>query len=115
MTDVNIQLFKGEKQVINLTVEDDDGNPLDLTSADINNVYLDVATDLTTYGEHQFQLTATNLGSDGSAKCIVQPDDTSDLRAGNYLYEVWVEYNNSTDYTAEIGKFFVKPVVKKSA
>jgi len=113
MSDINIQLFKEEKQVINLTVEDDDGNPLDLTSADINNVYLDVATDLTTYGEHQFQVTATNLAADGTAKFIVQPADTTDLRPGNYLYEVWVEYNTSTDYTAEIGKFFVKPVVKK--
>jgi hypothetical protein len=113
MTDINIQQFKEEKQVLNLTIQDDDNNPLDLTNPDVKNVYLDVATDLTEYGEHQFQKTGTNLAADGTVKIVIQPSDTENLRPGNYLYELWVEYNSSTDYTAEIGKFFVKPVVKK--
>jgi len=113
MTDQNIFQFKGEKQVIDFTVQDDDGNNIDLTSDNVENVYFDVATGLAQYGETKIEKTGTNLGADGSAKITVESFDTEDFRPGNYLYELYVEFNGASNYTAEVGKFFVKPRVDR--
>lgn len=113
MTDQNISQFKAEKQVIDFTVQDDDGNNIDLTSGDVQNVYFDVATGLAQYGETKFEKTASNLGADGSAKVTIDSTDTENFTPGNYLYELYVEFNNASNYTAEVGKFFVKPRVDR--
>lgn len=111
MTDINIKQFRAETQSIEVTVNDDDGEPIDLTAGSVVDVHLHVATGLKEYGETKFELTAENLNDNGNADFTVGHEDTEDLTPGNYLYEVWVEYENSTNYTAEVGKFFVKPRV----
>lgn len=113
MTDKNIKQFQGEKQELTFTIQDDDGDAIDLTSADVNDVYLDLATGVKSYGEHKFQLVAANLDSNGNALFTVKSSDTENLRPGNYVYEVWVKYDNSSPYTAEVGKYFIKKRVKK--
>lgn len=113
MTDQNLSQFKGEQQELLFTIQDDDGNDLDLTAGDVQSVNLHVATGLAKYGETQFELTGTNLNSNGQAEFTVNPSDTENLTAGNYLYEVYVEYSSSSNYTAEVGKFFVKPRVDR--
>lgn len=113
MADQNLFQFVGEKQEIQFTLQDDDGNDLDLTVGDVQNVYLDVATNLKEFGETQFEKTGTSLTAEGGAEFIIEETDTENLRPGNYLYEVYVEYNGSSNYTAEVGKFFVKPRVDR--
>lgn len=113
MSDQNLIQFKEETQRINFTIEDDDGNVIDLTAPNIQNVYLDVATGLATYGETKFEKTGTNLADDGTVSFQINSEDTENLKTGNYLYEVWVEYDSTENYTAEVGKFFLKPRVDR--
>lgn len=113
MTDQNLNQFKGENQRLNFTVTDDDDNPIDLTAPNIVDVHLDVATGLNRYGELKFEKTGTNLADDGTLDFTINATDTEDFRPGNYLYEVWVEFGNQENYTAEVGKFFLKPRVDR--
>lgn len=113
MTDKNLIQFKGEEQETNFVIEDDDGQPLDLTLDQVENVHLDVATGLAQYGETQFELFGEGLTTDGNVKFVIESEKTNNLKPGNYLYEVWVEYTNKRNYTAEVGKFFVKPRVDR--
>lgn len=113
MTDLNVSQFKGEEQELVFTITDDTGSTIDLTQDDVKNVHLDVATDLNRYGEIKFEKTSTDLKSSGESTFIIEETDTEDFRPGNYLYEVWVEFGNNDNYTAEVGKFFVKPRVDR--
>lgn len=113
MADQNIEMFVAEKNKLNFTITDDDGNPIDLTGADVDNVYMDVSTGLAKYGETKFEKTGTNLDSNGNATFTIDSADTENLRPGNYLYEVYIEFNGTSNYTAEVGKFFVKPRVDR--
>lgn len=112
MSDQNIKQFKGEKNELDFTITDDDNNPIDLTS-NVDNVYLVVGTGLKEFGEEKFEKTGTNLNASGEANFVINSSDTTDLTPGNYLYEVYVEYNGSSNYTAEVGRFFVKPRVDR--
>jgi len=113
MGDQNLFQFVGEKQEVKFTLQDDDGNDLDLTAGDVQDVFLVVATGLKQFGEIQFEKTGTQLTANGGVEFIIEEADTENLRPGNYLYEVYVEYNGSSNYTAEVGKFFVKPRVDR--
>jgi len=113
MSDQNIIQFKAENQRLDFTIEDDDGNTLDLTAPNIQNVYLDISTFTFQYGETKLEKTGTNLSSDGTVDFELVSSDTNDFTVGNYLYEVWVEYSGSENYVAEVGKFFVKPRVDR--
>jgi len=112
MTDQNLSNFIGEIAGKNFTINDDDGNPLDLTDSSVDSVILTVATGLQKYGEIKFEKTGSNLDANGNVKFTVQSSDTSDLRPGNYLYQVIVKYSGEANYVAEIGKYFLKPNVK---
>lgn len=113
MTDLNVSQFKGEEQELVFTIQDDNGDIIDLTQDDVENVHLDVATDLNRYGETKFEKTSTDTNSSGEATFIIEETDTENFRPGNYLYEVWVEFGSNDNYTAEIGKYFVKPRVDR--
>jgi len=113
MTDQNLSNFIGEIAEKNFTISDDDGNPIDLTDSSVDAVALTVATGLQQYGETKFEKQASNIDSNGNAKFTIQNSDTADLRPGNYLYQVMVEYTGTTNYVAEVGKYFLKAKVDK--
>lgn len=113
MTDINIKQFKGESQDLTFTVNDDDGNAIDLTSSNVQDAHLDVATGLAAYGETKLEKTGSNYDSNGNTDFSITPSDTENLRPGIYLYEVWVEFDSQENYTSEVGKFFVKPRVDR--
>lgn len=114
MGDQNISLYKGEKQDLNIVVEDDDNNPIDLTVSDVEDVFMVVSTGLARYGEQKFELTGKNLTQNGDVEFTVEKSDTNSLKPSNYLYEIYVKYNSSSNYTAEVGRFFVKPAVRNN-
>lgn len=104
-----VTVYKGEEKLLNYTVTDDDGQTIDLTDKDI---YFIVKTELPPYGEKVFELNARNKKADGTCDILLTEAET-DINSKLYFYELWVEYPGGEDYSAEIGRFFVRQRVEK--
>lgn len=112
MTDKNLQNFKGENSQKKITITDDDGEKINLTTGTVSEVYLTFSTGLHRYGEIQFEKTPISINNQSTAIFEITKGDTENLRPGNYIYEIWLEYNDGKVYTAEVGKYFLKPRVE---
>lgn len=112
-TGCDIVVPRGDKQRVNVTVQDDDGQTVNLADSSIDEVALTVASQPHHLDQDtEFSLTATNLSSSGMAVFTVNQTDTEDLTTGLYFYEIRVKYNGNQNYTAVTsGRFFVKPRV----
>lgn len=105
----DIEVFRGEEKLLNYTVTDDDGQSIDLTDKD---VYFVVKTELPPYGSEVFEIQGGNKKADGTCDVLLTELET-DIESKLYFYELWVEYPGGEDYSAEIGRFFVRQRVEK--
>lgn len=106
----NIIVPRGDRQKVNATVEDDDGNTLDLTLVD--DVKLQVSETLASIrsGDVVINKSGTNLSANGTVDFTISKSDTESLTTGLYFYQILVKFSNTEQYTAETtGRFFVQP------
>lgn len=101
-----VVIFKGESKTLRLTVLDQDRQPVDLDSTKLtmtvknslcdNTVIFDKDSDTPT--EIAIQVPSTN----GIANIMIDPADTADLEAKDYVFDIWVELSTGEH----------KPVIK---
>lgn len=109
---------RGDRQRVELTVEDDDGNTVDLTLVD--DVRLKVSHEPSHISgrgasNEVLDLAGKNLSANGTVDFIINKADTEDLAVKNYKYEVLVDFSGSEQYHAlTVGEFFVKPTAEAS-
>jgi len=60
-----------------------------------------------------FEKNPSQIEDNNIAIFKIDSSDTLDLRPGNYIFEAWLEYNDGSNYTAEVGKYFLKKRVDR--
>lgn len=104
-----ISVFRGEDIQINETIQDDDGNALDLRQA--NKVELTAALEQSlnpSYdeGKELFSVDGTNLDQNGNATFTLTSTETTQS-PGLYSYQITVVLPDK-EYTAVTGDLFIK-------
>lgn len=110
-----IELDKGRDLDVKFQVVDQGDNSVDLSDAD---VIFDMRTKM---GSKNIILEKTkddgdiSVDSEDNSICILDfdPEDTEDLKAKTYKYELMIELDSGEKYTAEIGDIEIKDVVRR--
>lgn len=106
-----ITITRGSSKTYEVVVTDDDnGKPVDLTSArvlftvkaDIEQPETVITKDSQKSGE-----AAITLPREGKARIFLDPDDTMDLAAGEYVFDVWVILANGKRYPVLVPSAFI--------
>jgi hypothetical protein len=82
----DIYVTRGDSQVITIIHYDEDHNPVEFISGQ-DTVYFTVKTSAQTV-QKAFQKTIINFTLEGEAVVQIDPEDTKDLRFGQYVYDV---------------------------
>ena len=108
MTRINqdIELRAGETKRVSVTVEDDDGNPYDLSGGDAKWVAIDDGTTFIEKTVADDTIDFTNA-ADGIVKWTIQHGDTTG-NPGRYDHELHVEDSNGNMDVALKGQLRVK-------
>ena len=117
LTPQDIELYQGDYQVINIEINDENGNDLDLTDKTIR---LTVKEDHDRDDEDALiNLTTDNGGialvaaTLGTCQAYVLATHTRNLVAKNYVYDIKV-IDEEKPYTVASGMFKIKPTVWRS-
>lgn len=101
----NIEVPKATRYNITYTITDEDGNNIDLTSAE--DVFLKVSTEKGGYGETVIDKSADTTDGNGVATWNLKDDET-DIANGIYYFEIEVKYGINQSTQPEKAKFFIK-------
>jgi hypothetical protein len=82
----DIYVTRGDSQVITIIHYDENHNPVKFISGE-DTVYFTVKTSAQTV-QKAFQKTIINFTLEGEAVVQIDPEDTKDLRFGQYVYDV---------------------------
>lgn len=118
--DNKIEMFIGNSEDFELEITDEDNNAVDITDAQI---IFSVKEDYVDE-EYIFQRKNSFAGGDdteilitdetgGLCEIYIIPDNTSDLKAGTYVYDVWVKLTTGKEKTVVANRLFLKDSVKK--
>lgn len=118
--DNKIEMFIGNSEDFELEITDEDNNAVDITDAQI---IFSVKEDYDDE-EYIFQRKNSFAGGDdteilitdetgGLCEIYIIPDNTSDLKAGTYVYDVWVKLTTGKEKTVVANRLFLKDSVKK--
>lgn len=105
---LDIEVFRKEDRDLNFTVEHD-GTAVDLTDS---TVHFEVKDKQASGDNPVIDEETTNGNADGTVEITLDNSQT-DVTARVYEYELWVEFDDGTEYSAETGDFDVKKRVKK--
>ena len=108
MNGVNMTMTKGDSESFTVKVQDIYGNPVNLSPGDT--VYFTVKVDPAKIGK-SFQKVVTEF-FDGLAEIYIRPEDTKNLKAGPYYYDIQVSFANGEVKTiipqpGQIAKLFI--------
>lgn len=103
-----MEVYRGEKRSENFTITDPSGSTIDISSAD---VHFEVSHRLPADSK-VIDVEAQNESVDGTCEVILNETDTN-IEPKLYFYEVWVNFADGSDYSAEVGRFFVRKRVNK--
>jgi hypothetical protein len=103
----DIYVTRGDSQFITIIHYDEDNNQLNFISGqDI--IYFTVKTSAQTV-QKTIQKTITNFTLDGEAVVEINPEDTKDLRFGQYVYDVqWTQSDGTIITIVKPSKFIVE-------
>jgi hypothetical protein len=82
----DIYVTRGDSQIITIIHYDENHNPVKFISGE-DTVYFTVKTSAQTV-QKAFQKTIINFTLEGEAVVQIDPEDTKDLRFGQYVYDV---------------------------
>jgi len=115
-----IEMYIGNSEIFELEITDEDDVAVPITDAEI---IFSVKEDFTDEG-FIFQRKNSFAGGDdteikitdggnGIAEIYLVPDNTKDLTAGTYVYDVWVKLTSGKEKTVIVNRLFLKDSVKK--
>lgn len=103
----DIYVTRGDSQVITIIHYDEDHNPVEFISGQ-DTVYFTVKTSAQTV-QKAFQKTIINFTLEGEAVVQIDPEDTKDLRFGQYVYDVqWTQSNGTIITLVKPSKFIIE-------
>ena len=100
----NIYMTRGDTEVLNISLELEDGDEPLLEDGDT--LYFTVKTSPETPVK-TIQKIVTDFGNEGVAEIVIEHDDTKSLRPGRYVYDVQVTKADGTVYTPIKQRAFV--------
>ena len=120
--DNKIVIYIGNSEEFDLEVTDEDDVAVPIVDAEI---IFSVKEDFTDEG-YIFQRKNSFAGGDdteikitdggnGIAEIYLVPDNTKDLMAGTYVYDVWVKLTSGLEKTVVQNRLFLEDSVKKPA
>lgn len=101
----DIPLHLKENIEINLVITGEDGEPVDLSQADY---VIFNASHLHRAGQPVINKEIETSSTEGEADILLEKNDTDKLRAGNYEYEVYVQFPDKEEYVANQATLFLK-------
>jgi hypothetical protein len=109
----DITLYRGDDRTLSVSVNDSDGDPVNLTSAKVWFTAKQRMRDLdadavlfkrnTAAGGSDAEITLTDAAN-GQAEVYIVPDDSDDIDAAHYTYDVQVTLSSGKTYTVVRGK-----------
>lgn len=118
--DNKIIMFLGNSEVFELEVTDDDDAVVPITDAEIIfSVKADFNDESYIFqrknsfaggGDTEIKITD---GPNGLAEIYLVPDNTKDLAAGTYVYDVWIKLTTGQEKTVVQNRLFLLEAVKK--
>jgi len=118
--DNKIVMFLGNSEEFELEVTDDNDDPVPITDAEIifsvkadfddENYIFQRKNSFAGGGDTEIKITD---GANGEAEIYLVPDNTKDLSAGTYVYDVWVKLTTGQERTVVQNRLFLLESVKK--
>jgi len=106
----DIYMTRGDTETITLTVYDAEEKTIPFSNANNDIVYFTVKTSTQT-SVHTFQKEITTFTPEGEAIVEIVPNDTKDLRYGDYVYDVQINKNGNVTTVIKPSKFVIQEEV----
>lgn len=106
----DIYMTRGDTESITLSIFDEEGNLIPFSNANGDIVYFTVKASTQT-GTVSFQKTITIFTPEGEAIVEIVPNDTKDLRYGDYVYDVQINKNGNVTTVVKPAKFVIQEEV----
>lgn len=109
----HIEFFRGDSKVINLTVKDQDGNPVDITGATITFTVKEDAADAD--DDAVIQVDGDPIpGSEGKAKIELEPTDTDVEPKTTYVFDIQIKIDSNVYTVAQGGVSVLRDITQDS-
>ena len=115
MSEYRIDIFRGDNRTLEVTVLDTNGNPVDLTGAQIKftaRTKIDRKKVIEKSSTDPAQITITDAAN-GKYEIYLIPSDTYSLKPGKYVFDSQVTLSSGQVYTVVFGTIEVKPDVTR--
>ena len=120
--DNKIIMYIGNNETFELEITDEDDVAIPITDAEIIFSVKDDFTDeeyifqrKNSFAEGDDTEIKITDGGNGLAEIYLIPDNTKDLNAGSYVYDVWVKLTSGKEKTVVQNRLFLEDSVKKPA
>jgi len=106
----DIYMTRGDTESITLAIYDEEENLIPFSNVNGDTVYFTVKSSTQT-GVIDFQKIITTFSPEGEAIVEITPNDTSNLRYGDYVYDIQLNKNGNVTTVIKPSKFVIQEEV----
>lgn len=106
----DIYMTRGDTESITLAIYDEEDNLIPFSNSNDDTVYFTVKSSTQT-GVIDFQKVITTFTPEGEAIVEITPNDTSNLRYGDYVYDVQINKDGNVTTVIKPSKFVIEEEV----